>query len=341
MTKQIFFRADSNAKIASGHIMRCLSIAKQFRKVGCDVCFVTADDLSDAMLSGFDHLNLHSDWNNLSIEISKMKELLKSCSEKPILIIDTYSINADYVDALAPYAIIVYLGSKSGYLGHLNYQINYSAKTDPEYYTSLYGDSVQVLLGLKYTPLREEFQNILPHNSQFVKRILITTGNTDVQGYVSKILNYFIVRDFSSDVVFDVVVGRLFGHIEELEDLSSQNANIILHHNVTRMSDLMINADLSISAAGNTILELAAAKVPQIVFSMVEEQTKSAREFEELGIIDYCGEIYSNQQNCINCIYERVLHYIEKTDERFALSKHAASYVDGLGCERIVNTLLY
>lgn len=337
--KRVFFRADSNPTIASGHIMRCLSIANQFQKAGVSVCFITADNLSDGMLDGWDHISLNSKWDNLATELSQMKELLSRYEEKPLLFIDTYSITSDYTEALSQYATVIYLGSKRGYLGHLDYQINYCAKTEPEYYDSLYGCKTKLLLGLKYTPLREEFQNIQDHTKDRVQRVLITTGNTDAFGYVPMILNAIIQEEFSIGIIYDVVVGRMFFHQEELESLAVRYSNIVLHRNVTRMSDLMKDSDLAITAAGNTILELAAAKVPQITFSMVEEQVRSAKEFEELGMIDYAGEMYMEPSIVIKNICDSIRKYSSSKEERKALSQIAASYVDGRGCERIVNAL--
>lgn len=337
--KRVFFRADSNPTIASGHIMRCLPIANQFQKAGVSVCFITADNLSDGMLDGWDHISLNSKWDNLVTELPQMKELLSGYEEKPLLFIDTYSITSEYTQALSQYATVVYLGSKRGYLGHLDYQINYCAKTEPEYYDSLYGNKTKLLLGLKYTPLREEFQNIQDHTKNRVQRVLITTGNTDAFGYVPMILNALIKAEFSIGIFYDVVVGRMFTHQEELETLAAHYPNIVLHRNVSRMSDLMKDSDLAITAAGNTILELAAAKVPQIAFSMVEEQVRSAKEFEELDMIDYAGEMFQGTATVIQHICDSIRKYTSSIEERRALTKKAASYVDGKGCERIVKAL--
>lgn len=339
--RKVIIRADSNATIASGHIMRCLSIAIVFKEKGADVCFVTADDNSDTLLEGkgFEHITLHSTWDDLSVEIPQMRSLLSEY-DNPLLLIDTYSISSEYVDALAPYAKIAYLGSKRGHLGKLDVQINYSAKTEPDYYRSLYGENIKLLLGLAYTPLREEFQYIPLHFNDKVSHILITTGNTDVNGYVSQIIKEIIDTTMDNDIIIDVVVGRLFGHVEELNALAEKSKNVILHRNVTRMSELMNQADICITACGNTILELAAARVPQIAFSMVEEQTRSALEFAELEMIDYCGEIYRDQEACLKRIKECLYNHLTNPKERLELTERAASFVDGKGCERIVNELL-
>lgn len=340
MTRRVLFRVDSNSQIASGHVMRCLSIANQFRNIGCEVCFITADNLSDRMLSGYEHINLQSEWRNLDVELPRMKLFLIKCVEKPILIIDTYAITSEYVDALSAYATIVYLGSKRGYLGNLDFLINYSVKIEHDYYVSLYGDRVKLLLGLDYTPLREEFQNIQGHTKDNIERVLITTGNTDTFGYVPKILSALLDDNYARDFDYDIVIGSFFNDIDELVLLAKYHNNVHLYRNVSYMSDLMKDADLAITAAGTTVLELAAAKVPQIAFAMVEEQIRSAREFEESGMIDYAGEIFVDSVASIQRICNSVRKYSLSIEERQALINRASMRVDGKGCERIVAALM-
>lgn len=42
--KKILFRADGNAQIGAGHIMRCLSLGMAARELGILCKYVTADD---------------------------------------------------------------------------------------------------------------------------------------------------------------------------------------------------------------------------------------------------------------------------------------------------------
>lgn len=50
MRKKLLIRADGNANIGAGHIMRCMSIGNAARKLDMDVCFVTADESFLAVL---------------------------------------------------------------------------------------------------------------------------------------------------------------------------------------------------------------------------------------------------------------------------------------------------
>ena len=338
----VFFRADSNKQIASGHIMRCISIAQAFKDAGEEVVFLIADDNPIQMLkwAGMKYHNLHSEWNQLMGEVETMKSMLQSY-DKPLLIIDTYQVSRGYVEALLPYARICYLGSKPEYLGKLQALINYSTDIDYNFYTDNYGSTTELLLGASYAPLRKEFLQVIHKDNNDGKcRLLLTTGNTDPRQYVEGILSAIEKKSCFSQMDINVVVGGMFENKEKLHALYDNIDNIHLHENVKSMSSLMGGGDLAVSANGTTVYELAAARVPTISFSMVEEQIKSARKLNELGVIDYCGEIYRDERRCIDSIIQKIEKYATSPEARNALATKANSIVDGRGCERIVNILL-
>ena len=337
----IVFRADSNRLIASGHIMRCMSIAKAFHETGEEVEFLVADENPVRMLEsvGVHYTILYSTWNNLEDEIDLVKTKLQGYNN-PIFIIDTYQVTKRYVEELQPYARICYLGSKQEYLGRLKALINYSTDIDYEFYRSNYGNETKLLLGPQYAPLRKEFSEVKQKEKNDGRcRVLITTGNTDPGRYVIKMLSRYELEGITNQVEFHVVVGGMFDNKDELHRLYDDHSSIHLHENVKSMSSLMAISDLAISANGTTVYELAAARVPAITFAMVEEQLKSARKLSELGVVDYCGEIYNNEEGCINRIVEHTRLYLEQEELRLRLANKANSVIDGKGCNRIVEEL--
>ena len=94
----IAIRVDGNPQIATGHVMRCLSIANGLKKTGHPPLFIVADAVSENLLSqsGFPTVNLHSEWNNLESEITKISGIIKQ-NNITKLIIDTYSVTEKYL----------------------------------------------------------------------------------------------------------------------------------------------------------------------------------------------------------------------------------------------------
>lgn len=336
----VCFRADSNKQIASGHIMRCISIAQAFKDAGEEVTFLIADKNPIPMLERAEmkYIILHSVWNQLMGEIDVMKSLLQSY-DNPLLIIDTYQVSKGYIEELVPYAKICYLGSKPEYLGPIHALINYSTDIDYNFYYNNYKDTTKLLLGASYAPLRKEFLEVKHEQSKDGKcRVLLTTGNTDARNCVGKILS-ILTQLRASSLEIHVVVGGMYDTKEQLHQLYDGNPMVVLHENVKSMSDLMAISDLAISANGTTVYELAAAQVPVISFSMVEEQVKSARKLSELGAVEYCGEIFNDTENVVNKIVNVALELAESAEKRERLNYKAHSVIDGRGCKRIVEEL--
>lgn len=332
----ILIRVDCNAEIASGHLMRCISVAVEARKEGFESVFLMSDSDSADILAdyGFRLVDLHSDWRTLEKELPEMIRIVSSypCA---VLLVDTYRITRGYVDALSEYIKVAYLGSKPDNLGSLSLLVNYSSEIDARRYRELYPDTV-LLLGTIYAPLREEFRDICRDVPDEVRHVLVTTGNTDNCHVVSSLLKRLVAGTCHEDVIFDIVVGRLFGDKDEIAGLAAGKDNIRLHHNVHAMSDLMKSSQLAVSANGTTIYELAACGVPTISFSSVEEQEKSGNSMHSLGVVDYCGAFFRDRDSCLERIMSKLDLYIDSKEERVRLQNSASLKIDGKGCSRIV-----
>ena len=93
----VFIRADANDYIATGHIMRCRTIAYRLAELGEKVEFLVSDEESTKLLenSGIGYRVLGTDWNNPDNEheIGIMKAILGNYSDthkqKPRLLIDS------------------------------------------------------------------------------------------------------------------------------------------------------------------------------------------------------------------------------------------------------------
>ena len=338
----VFIRVDANDRMAIGHLMRCCALARAFSRQGKAPVFLTVSDLVEekAATEGFPCVRLAGDWSDLLKEVDELRRLL-SARYNPLLIVDTYSITKDYVEILAPFARVCYLGSKNEFLGPLSAIINYSAEIDEGFYRRHYGDSgTKLLLGLDFAPLREEFER-----SHVVERVgppsvLITTGGTDPHHMAMRVVEAALMEKALEELSFHVVIGALSSDAGTLRRRYGDSGRVVLHEDVASMGSLMADCDIAVSANGTTVYELAAVGVPAITFAMVDEQISSARKFDELGFVHYCGEANKGVGECVGRIVSALKLYGADPEARRNLAAAAHAAIDGKGCSRIVAALV-
>lgn len=338
----IYFRADSNPVIASGHIMRCLSLASTLINHGYDVTFLVADYYPINILNSakVPYIVLNSKWDNLSYEIDKVASILKE-HKHSILFIDTYFVTQFYVQSASKYAKVVYIGSKKTVLNGVSAIINYSPIIDRDFYMQAYSSqSTILLLGMEYAPLRQEFQNIIPHSNGTISRILLTTGNTDNLNFTGTFLQEFVKNESFSNIKIDIIVGKMFKFCKKVKRDFSYHSNIVFHEDISDISKIMINCDIAVSSAGTTVYELIAAKVGVIAFALVPEQLESAHGLYDKGLIEYAGEFYINKLLCIRNICNIISTYRKSQSKLLNLIKYSSDVINGNGCEIIYNELL-
>ena len=92
----IGIRVDANEKIAMGHLMRCLSIAKQLKTLKQDVLFIVSEEHSVQQVEeeGFRCICLYNSYREKNEELSRLLELIQQYRINKILIDSSSSIAA-------------------------------------------------------------------------------------------------------------------------------------------------------------------------------------------------------------------------------------------------------
>lgn len=340
MKKKLLIRADGNANIGAGHIMRCLSIANAAKKIGIDICFVTADE---SFLQVLDEQNfrvrvLDSDYKKMDNELSKIIPIVEM--EKPDgIILDSYFVTKSYMNYLKKTAKLIYIDDVLAFPYPVDTLINYNIYASKKQYTKLYAqvNAPNMLLGSEYVPLRDEFQNgkVIEIKSK-VKNILFSAGGADPERIALRFVKSVITKRELNDILFHIVLGSFEPDRNEIESISTVHNNIITHSNVRRMSDLMLQCDLAVSAAGSTLYELCACGVPTITYVLADNQMPGAKAFSDLGIMENVGDDRFDKgliNNIISLIED--LDY----DKRKLMQHNMKKCIDGKGAYKMIKEL--
>lgn len=332
--KKIIIRADSNEKIAGGHIMRTKSVAYALKEQGAHVIFVTADEKSKALLDDFENVVLGTKYDEMEAEILKFQALIKETQPSAILI-DSYFVTKNYFNALKNLAKIAYIDDLNAFCYEVDLLINYSAFLNLEFYKQ--NLAKKLLLGASFAPLRAEFSkeyNIKPENS----RILLTTGNSDNLALAPKLLDNFLNDDELKNLEFLVISGAFNISFDALNELCKAHKNIRILQNVKNMAEVILSAKIVISAAGSTLYELATLGKSVICIKVADNQ-KGAQKWGQEAMI-YAGDATSDIKSVVNNANKALKRLLNEPEFARNLAKNAKKITDGKGACRIAKALL-
>lgn len=365
----VFIRTDANTQIASGHLMRCISIANACRKCGMEVRFLVSDEESvflfhEKLSADFSITRLKSaSYDHLEQELPELLALLADQKfQNRIFLLDSYYVTETYLTSVRTLAKTVYIDDLMLFNYPVDLLINYDVipSCNMSFYRSAYTNAGKSLLGAAYAPLRDQFQNReMPLRDQ-VRNVLITTGGSDPFHFCLRFLHFlkktvFLQKPDSKgipdSILFHILVGSLNTDRDTLFSLVSAAPFIRLYENVTDMASLMESCDLAISAAGTTLYELCALGVPAVSFTMADNQLTAASAFAKADIIPCSGDIRVSMDN----VLENILLFLTQmsgsvisdsaktTTASFEKRKNAhkamRSFIDGNGSAKIAKAI--
>lgn len=312
-----------------GHITRCLSLYHGFREKGIEpVFFVNGDESVANLLCGLKYEVV--DW------LEQRDKIFSLIDKADIAIVDSYLADGGFYEILSKLVKVpVYIDDTKridyprGVVlnGNIDAEsLNYPRKRELKY-----------LLGVKYVPLRKEFWEV-PERviRETVHKVMVTFGGSDKNGMTPKILKF--LNESYPCVEKNVVVGRNFDKsvMEEIKKLADENTNLIFYPNVEQMKSIMLDADIAISAGGQTTYELARVGVPTIGIATADNQLGILRGWSEVEFIEYAG-LWNRPD-----ITEAIAHHFDSLMDPFIRSRKSSigrKMVDGKGVMRIIRAL--
>lgn len=341
----VYLRTDGNETIATGHLMRCLTIARALRAQHAAPVFLLSDETSVSLLQNmmtlderaeraFPIIQLQTDYQDPEREIPTLQKILSSQTIS-CLLVDSYFVTEHYLSAMKQLCRVAYMDDLQAFDYPVDLVINYDMIVD----TGFYRKAGKVFAGGAYTPLREQFSLCPYHVWDEVKDLFISTGGTDPFNIAGSLAAVLLASDDFQDVCIHILTGPMHAHRAELEALSKQEERILLHENVTGMAALMSECDLAFSAGGTTLYELCAVGVPAVSFSMSDNQIPGAQAFDQAGLIPWAGDIRTDS-GFFDRAYEKLLALARNPAARKEQSVRMRMAIDGAGADRIAAELL-
>lgn len=332
----IYFRADGNPQIGTGHIMRCLSLADAFRERGVPSAFVTAEAYMRPLIEerGYECTVLGSAYDRVEAELPAFLPLLGERRPQGV-ILDSYFVTPEYMSAVRAKAPLAYIDD----LNRFDYPADIVVNSN------LYGESAGYppgkvyLLGPQYAPLRKQFQNLPPRAArERVEQVLLSTGGTDQYHVALGCVEYLRRNPPGGEGCYHFILGAMNQDAGRIRTAAAGIPYIRLHQGVTDMRALMLQCDAAVSAAGTTLYELCACGLPTVTYVLADNQFPGSAAFEAAGLTPCAGDVREDP-----AFPERIFGELERLAAdwkgRKEISRRMQGLVDGNGAPRLAEAL--
>jgi len=324
-------RTDAGPGIGIGHAMRCLALAEAWRAAGGAVRLACAEmppSIADRYREAGAEVAQPDRWSTA-----------RQGRRSDAVVVDGLHIPDDELQEAAGTGAALLtiddMAHRTHYPGQL--LLNQNVHATPALYHGRTG--ARLCLGPAWCLLRREFRERIAEArspAATVRRVLVLMGGADPHGFTGLLLDG-VVRAAAGvhpppEIV--VVVGAVNPARAAVErQAAGARIPVTVRQDVRDMPALMLQADLAVSAAGTTALELAALGVPMILGAQNASETAPGAAFDGHGAAVYLGPL---ADLAVEVLSVEVAALAAATDRRRDLSANARLLVDGGGVDRVV-----
>lgn len=313
---RVLFRTDASVAIGSGHLMRCLTLARALEQAGHQVYFACRQHpghllpllaeqgfttfalplLADPPQQGYQAWLGCTEAEDASALIACLDAAtvnnVQNTGMFDWLVVDHYGLGAIFCQALRSKCRAVL---QIDDLANRQYDCDVLLDQNlvPDFanrYQSLLPDACQPLLGPGFALLKPEFAGFDPTQRHFATtfnarspaRLLVFFGGSDEHNFTTLAINA-LQQLQEPHWLADIVIGQANPHRLLLQQLCAQDRRLTLLVQTPGMAGLMAAADLMIGAGGATHWERACLGLPAIVVALADNQQATTQYLASLG----------------------------------------------------------
>ncbi len=261
--KNILFRADSSSVIGTGHVMRDLVLAEQYKDT--KVIFAVQD------LSGnINHKIIEKGHEIVVVKSNELQEVVSLVEALQVdqVVIDHYGIDATYEKGLKDATGVQILSLDDTYEEHYcDILLNHNISAEPSMYKGLLPDHCELRCGEEYTLLREEFYQEQEIRRDKIYDVFLGMGGADTAN-----LNIEILKILPQNLNVSVVTTESNKNLKALEAYAKRKPNINLFVNSNDLAKIINQSKLAIVTPSVIVNEVCFMNIPFIAIKAAENQ---------------------------------------------------------------------
>ena len=357
---KIVFRVDASKQIGTGHLVRCVTLAKELTKNGAYCIFLSRDHegnlLNYVEKNGFELKTLennkgyssndkslnnlfHSSWlsSGQTCDANQTISLIKDLSPD-WLVVDHYGIDYRWHKLLRPYCKkILVIDDLADRKHDCDLLLDQNLVKDYKHrYDKLIGRNVTKLLGPNFALLQNEYTDIRRRifSRKFLDNILVYFGGSDLYNLTEYVTDILLKINYKKKVT--LILDSKNPQLARIKDKIKDKKNFEMHNDLPSLANILKDVDVAIGAGGTATWERCALGVPSFVITIAENQKQIAAEMHKQGYIKLLG----NCDDINSSILEKILTDIANNRiEIEEWSQYCLTLVDGLGAKRVAEIL--
>lgn len=347
---RVLIRADASPTIGSGHIARCLPLARVLRAQGSHVAFacrrLPGHRLEALSAEGFETFALPERYANedpqqaiesmlpWQADIDALGAQLEGQAEFDWIIVDHYGLDHHWQTAARRWAHrIAAVDDLATRRYSVDLLLNQNLSGLSENYAPLLPEGCRTLLGPRYALLREEFNCPAIEIKPKARRVLVNFGGFDAAMQTHHAM--LALADFT-ELQVDFVAGADNPAWAQMQALAETRPNWRLHSFVSDFYQRMSEADLFVGAGGGTSWERAALGLPTICIAVSNNQQANGEVMAVTGAHVFMG---AREQVSVEQLRDAVGFVADNYYLRQGLAERSRQLVDGRGALRVAAAL--
>ncbi|SFW44206.1 UDP-2,4-diacetamido-2,4,6-trideoxy-beta-L-altropyranose hydrolase [Pseudomonas sp. NFACC19-2] len=354
---KIAFRADASLEMGTGHVMRCLTLARALRKREHDCLFISREHPGNLLkLISEDGFAVHAlpVGGELDSELAHAKWLGASQAEDALackdllaawcpdwLVVDHYALDHRWEISVRPVGCRVLVIDDLADRQHsCDVLLDQNLGRSQLDYQDLLPLGCVTLAGPHYALLRPEFaelrlDSMARRRNSRLENILISLGGVDQSNHTGLLLDALNSLQLPVRTRLTLVLGRTAPHLQAVIEAARHSPwQVEVLCGINDMAQRMFDADLAIGAAGGSSWERCCLGLPTLLLILAENQKSGGLALAEKG-----AALLIEPSASLKCQLQAALLSITEPQALQQCSIAASHITDGLGCDRVLETM--